>query len=49
MPFPVDYRWIPPLLITWFYGLREGLALTDADFEMTEEAVAAAAKAVAEA
>ena len=30
VPFPVDYRWIPPTLITWFYGLREGLALTDA-------------------
>lgn len=30
VPCPVDYRWIPPTLITWFYGLREGLALTDA-------------------
>ena len=30
VPYPVDFRWIPPTLITWFYGLREGLALTDA-------------------
>lgn len=27
--YPVDFRWIPPTLITWFYKLREGLMLTD--------------------
>lgn len=30
VPYPVDFRWLPPFRPDWFYGFRKGLALTDA-------------------
>jgi len=30
VPYPVDFKWMPPFSLTYFYGLTDGLALTDA-------------------
>jgi uncharacterized SAM-binding protein YcdF (DUF218 family) len=29
VPYPVDFQWIPPFSLTYFYDLTAGLALTD--------------------